>query len=340
MKKVLFICKQNENYGYSTTGKRSGLYNSTRFIADSLGPSAQVAEVHDNNDIDRTVAWLKPDVVIIEALWVVPDKFIVLKKLHPNVKWCVHLHSNSPFLALEGVAMKWIAEYSKLGVTVIVNSDAACHALSVVCSPVLLKNVYSGETSPIKPAEHDHITIGCFGAIRPMKNQLTQALAAIKFARSKNMKLAFYVNSGRSETGGDPVLKNLRELFANTSDAILCESKWLEHDSFMNLLKNCIDLALQVSLSETFNIVTADAVTAGVPVVTSSEVEWVSPSCQAPTDDVDAIVAVMQSVYRSSFEVRNNQRLLAKFSAASAKAWGKFINPPPPSKWDFWNAKT
>lgn len=339
MKKVLFVCKKNENYGYSTTGKRSGLYNSTRFVAQSLivngDINAAVVEVVDNNSIDAVVALHKPDVVIIEALWVVPEKFTVLKKLHPSVKWCVHLHSNAPFLALEGIAVQWVTGYSALGLTIISNSAAAFNALKTIVDPanlVLLPNVYSGEAFPIKMLVPGHITIGCFGAVRPMKNQFTQALAAIRFARGLGLHLTFMINSGRSETGGDPVLKNIRELFKGKSDITLCESPWYEHADFMLVLQQTVDLALQVSLSETFNIVTADAVTSGVPVVTSDEIEWVSKACHAPTDDVDAIVEVMRDVYRSARKVRANQKLLTEFSAASVKAWVAFISPPAPKR--------
>src|SRR5712671_1819959 len=118
-KKVLFVCKKNEGSGgYSVMGKRSGLFNSTRFVAEALvehGVDAKVVEVVDNNCIDREAFAFKPDIVIIEALWVVPSKFAVLRRLHPGVKWFVHLHSNAPFLALEGVAIEWITEYSRLG---------------------------------------------------------------------------------------------------------------------------------------------------------------------------------------------------------------------------------
>lgn len=317
--KTLFICKKNENYGYSTTGKRSGLYNSTRFVADALG--AEVIEVTDNNAIDREVKARKPEAVVIEALWVVPEKFDVLKRLHPGVKWYVHIHSNIPFLAYEGIAVAWLKGYAARGVSIIVNSPQALAALSVFVPAIYLPNVYpvSGFV-PMRKKSGQSLNVGCFGAVRPMKNQLTQAIAAVKFAKARGLHLSFFINSNRSETGGDPVLRNLRALFAG-SDATLVEMPWLEHPEFLALLKAHIDIALQVSLSETFNIVTADAVACGVPVVTSDEISWVGRRCQARTDDVTDIADRMGSVLGSSWTVSRNQQKLKASSEKAVKAW-------------------
>ena len=77
----------------------------------------------DNNCIDRLVTKHKPTHVIIEALWVVPSKFTVLQKLHPNVKWIIRIHSEMPFMAGEGMAMDWIGDYAKFK-----NIIIACNA--------------------------------------------------------------------------------------------------------------------------------------------------------------------------------------------------------------------
>ena len=66
----------------------------------------------DNNCIDRIVTKHRPTHVIIEALWVVPTKFVILCQLHPTVKWIIRFHSDMPFIACEGTAMSWIFKYS------------------------------------------------------------------------------------------------------------------------------------------------------------------------------------------------------------------------------------
>ena len=96
------------------------------------------------------------------------------------------------------------------------------------------------------------LNIGCFGAIRPLKNQLYQAVAAIEFANSINKKLHFHVNIARVENNGDPVLKNLRNLFINNPKHKLVEHSWLTHEDFINLVRK-MDIGLQVSFTETFS---------------------------------------------------------------------------------------
>jgi hypothetical protein len=330
--KILFICKKRNNYGaISTTYRSSGLFNSTRFIAEGLlqsGVSASVVEVDDNNSIDREVTLFRPDIVVIEALWVVPEKFDVLKALHPRVSWFVHLHSQIPFLSMEGIAIQWLVGYAKRRVGVITNALEAYKALGPFLTGTHLHNlpnVYIGEPRRGRLCRNKRfIEVGCFGAIRPLKNQLLQAMAAIRFAKEIHKPLRFHVNSSRVETGGEPVLKNLINLFQN-STAELVHHSWLEPDAFLDLLQDHIDIGMQVSLTETFNVVTADYVTAGVPVVVSEQIPWVSRASMADSGCVDSIVDAMHCARRNRFLVWWNQRLLLRNSASAQSAWHEFV---------------
>lgn len=333
--KVLFICKKNECYGFTAyTRRSSGLFNSTRFIVKGLmnhGTRAAIIEVVDNNSIDKEVTWLKPDVVVIEALWVVPEKFDILKKLHPNVKWLVHLHSGMPFLALEGIAMSWLLEYAKRGIGMIANSPESYEALRCLLptsSLVYLPNVYiSAPRVARKNDSSDTINIGCFGAVRPLKNHLIQAIAAIQFAKENNIhKLRFFINSSRIETGGDPVMRNLVDLFNNTPGVALIRTPWCEPEEFLDILQNHIDIGMQVSLTETFNVVSADYVTAGIPIVVSKEVSWVSCWNKALDNSVSSIVRTMNYVRYNPMLISWNQRLLLNHSKRAQRDWVDFID--------------
>lgn len=333
--RILFICKKNECYGFTTyTRRSSGLFNSTRFIVEGLlkrGVHAKIIEVIDNNCIDREVsASFKPDIVVIEALWVVPEKFEVLKKLHPTVKWFVHLHSHMPFLALEGIAMDWIIRYAENKVGMIANSKESYEALLVILSKkelIYLPNVYMGvpRRAALWGDDTPIIDVGCFGAVRPLKNQLLQALAAIEFARQKNKYLKFHINASRVETGGDPVLKNLVQLFEGTENAQLVQTHWCEPDEFLTLLRTHMDIGMQVSLTETFNVVNADYVTAGVPSVISKEITWGSRLNRAADNSVPSIVRAMHRVWNRRWLVWWNQRLLLRHSKKAQRAWFKFV---------------
>ena len=118
--RVIFILKRREDYNaitHSHIGLSTGLYNSANFMNEMLNSmhiESKLVVVPDNNHIDREVTKHKPTHVIIEALWVVPQKFNILKKLHPKVKWIIRLHSEMPFMAGEGMAMDWIGDYSEI----------------------------------------------------------------------------------------------------------------------------------------------------------------------------------------------------------------------------------
>jgi hypothetical protein len=118
------------------------------FVAQALksaGLYVDQVEVQDNNDIDREVTRFKPDICIVEALWVVPEKFDVLKRLHPKVRWFIHMHSGLPFLALEGIAMEWLKGYSARNIGILANSKDTFDAFQVIAPKDLvsfLPNIY------------------------------------------------------------------------------------------------------------------------------------------------------------------------------------------------------
>ena len=145
-------------------------------------------------------------------------------------------------------------------------------------------------------ADKDVVDVGCFGAIRPMKNQVLQAIAAMRFADRLDKRLVFHINADRLENGGEPVLKSLRAIFAATGHE-LREHPWYDHDAFLALMLS-MDVVCQVSFSETFCIVAADAASEGVPVVCSAEIPWASTLFTAdPTDSRD-IAEKMFAAYR------------------------------------------
>ena len=220
--RVLFILKQRQDYShnipnYTSYTVATGMYNSSKFVSDMLvanGISSDLAIVVDNNSIDKVVTEYKPTHVFIEGLWVVPEKFDVLKNLHPTVDWIIRCHSELPFLAQEGMAIQWIFGYLSKGIKVSCNSPRANREVRLmalaklgdVIDPVkmvpMLPNYYPVPDSlpAAKVRTKGVIDIGCFGAIRPMKNQLIQALASIEFAEKRNLHLRFHMNAGRVES--------------------------------------------------------------------------------------------------------------------------------------------
>jgi len=322
-----------KRHGY---GPSFGLMNSCRFIAEALrlrGVEAKVVEVIDNNCIDREVHNYRPTHVIIEALWVVPEKFPILLRLHPDVKWGVRIHSNTPFLSGEGMAINWLIRYREImdrfeNFYVIANSCRMAEELDLALDidSDYLPNVYidslADQNVPRETMRNVYVDIGCFGAIRPLKNQLEQAMAAIIFANELGQPLRFHINSTRVEQNSDPILRNLRALFECGRNQLVTHP-WLPHYQFLKVVRQ-MDYGLQVSFSETFNIVAADFVHSAVPFVGSSEIEWLSPKSMAsPTNWRDIVDKLRSS--KNSRLIAKNQKSLHKFSALALDIWLAFL---------------
>ena len=353
--RILFICKKRSTYGVSY-----GLLNSCKFLCNALeemGNEAAVVEVIDNNCIDREVYLYNPTHVFIEALWVVPSKFEELIPRYPKVKWFVRLHSNVPFIAHEGMAIDWIVKYFALGVKfpqfkVAPNAELMCNDLEAVYGirTVYAPNIYQ----PFPPEDdgkgkdkdkdkdkdedkdkfgalHDPdrdrhtIDIGCFGAIRPLKNQLIQAMAAVTFANKIKRQLTFHINSTRVEQHGMPILHNIEALFATTRHKLQVH-EWMPWSEFIKVVRG-MDLGLQVSFSETFDIVAADFVFADVPIVGSKEIPWMSHLFQANCTNMDDIVRHLEFAWTGKkFGLHSANRVgLRNRNDDARKAWKRLL---------------
>lgn len=334
--KILFICKtRNDFYGPSF-----GLINSCRFISNALlrhGIESKVVAVIDNSFIDKEVHQYKPTHVFIEALWVVPSKFEELIPLYPKVQWYVRIHSKIPFLANEGMAIDWLKQYDELSkayptLHIAANSIDVVESFDICYNSIVgyFPNIYDPPTydhlsidweKKKENIQHKIVDIGCFGAVRPMKNHLNQALAAIAFGNEMGLKIHFHINSDRCESGGDPVLKNLVYAFKGTKHKLIHHA-WMDHIDFIHLVKQ-MDLGLQVSLSETFNIVAADFVWNNIPIVGSDEIDWLDRKYKANPHDIESIIDKLRFAYKGkSHNIQKvNKEFLEKYNKKAIKIW-------------------
>jgi hypothetical protein len=327
--RILFITCDRVKDTYGIT---SGLFNSASFVVKFLsetGFDAKLVPVVDSNSIDKVVTEYDPHVVIIEALWVPPAKFVELLKIdrHKKRRWIVRIHSKAPFLANEGLATRWIHQYTKIKGTrieIAPNTKELTNQLHSAFPEgkfTYLPNVYyKKDFSPRPYREGKWIDVGCFGAIRPMKNTYQQALAAIEFAESKGKRLRFHVNSSRVEQKGENVLKNLQALFED-SPHDLVEHMWYRHDRFLREASK-MDVGMQVSFSESFNIVTADFVTAQVPIVASDDISWMPPFLKVSPTSHKGMVRKLKWAYRwRSFNVWTQNLFLRIYNAKARLIW-------------------
>lgn len=339
--KILFISKKrNDSYGVSY-----GLVNSAGFIANFFDGISDIecrfVNVVDGNGIDRVVTGYNPTHVVIEALWVTPQKMDQLLDLHRHRHrlWTVRIHSKIPFLANEGIACSWLWGYREvarkhLNLVIAPNTEELAADLDQMFklkdAVAYLPNVYHPTRHPrVDPKvvkEEGTLDVGCFGAIRPLKNTLIQAVAAMKYADRENLRLRFHINGDRIEQRGEPIYHNIHGLFSGQGQHELVCHSWMPHKDFISLVEE-MDLGMQVSYSETFCIVAADFIANDIPFVGSSEIPFIPSGLQADPNSSENICKLIgRSLGWYGFILRSLAKSnLAVWNRKAEAIWEKYI---------------
>lgn len=339
--KVLFILKQR--FYNKSNVKSYGLINSSNHLADHLsfiGNEAHVVTVVDDNCIDAEIHKYKPDVVIIEALWVRPVKLHELIELRKNhhIKWIVRIHSDIGYLSAETMALHYVNHYIHLGkhnLFIAPNSKEFTDFLSgalhynFVYLPNVIKINHCKHEGEKHQGNRQIMHVGCFGALRLLKNQLFQALCAIRAADQLGKILHFHVTIDPKNTdfSTNPVLKNLDELFSQT-DHMLVKHHWRENDNFRELVST-MDIGMQLSYTESFNIVTTDFINCDVPILVSDAIWWMPDALKTSTINYEEVVKKIVWAYKRR-NYGNVKRLmheyLAKYNHEAKQVWHKFFD--------------
>ena len=314
---VLLVEKINHKFKTATNSRKqaSGLSVCLGMIAGSIDGVFKV-EVDTMEHVELAIQRFKPQKIVLQAIWASHEALQTLRRKFPSKQFYIHIHSNIPFLACEGYALERLNEAKDLGVGIIFNDMRASSALGGIYLP----NIYAANFRDIKQSRYSStVDIACCGSLRTMKNQVIQAMAAIKYADCLGKKLRLHMNLVRNE-GGEDVKMNLKSLFRANPSHELISIPWLEHHDFIEYLSG-VDMGLQVSMTESFNIVAADYCAAGIPMVVSEEIEWASPNSKAPCGDVNMIVEKM--IYASD-HTEDNRSNLYSFSERSKRLWREF----------------
>ena len=333
---ILFITKMPSNTDGYSNNKKSGVYISASFLSSGLnllGYTSKVIEAQDSNSIDSLVTEYNPRIVIIEAFWVPPEKFNELLLLHPDIIWVIRNHSALSYMSEEGIIIDWSLKYLRYKNVYLASNhldtyenmkQIARYSFTAHEKIIYLPNYYPIDKIQKKSRptfkNDGEVHIGCFGDNRTLKNQLVQAYASIRYAKEINRKLYFHINVTDESNS---IVKSIKSLFDNIPNADLVEHTWLSHDDFY-VLCGQMDIGLQMSFTETFNIVVADLVANNVPVVTSDEISWISTGYKTNPIDVSKIVKTMKNVTginRILPVIGNNQNNLIDLSRENLQEW-------------------
>ena len=274
---------------------------------------------------------------IIEALWLSTNDVWDLCSEFPNVHFIIRAHSQIGFLQVEAGAVKQlreqlVAQEAIPNLTMSANnirmSNFLSRAYNVEC--LFLPNLYDFQRMhPKRDESHKHraLRIGSFGAIRILKNHSTAAAAALLAARELNSDLEFYMSVNREEQGKG-VLDAIRNMFSGLKWARLVESQWEPWPDFHRTVAH-MDACIQVSMSETFNLVSADATAEGVPSVVSDCIEWAPKSWFADIDDAEDIARKLVYILKSNTAAADGQEALRVFNQNAVTTWLRYLGRNP-----------
>lgn len=332
--KILFLCKKRPS---SYSGGFYGLSTSAKLVTNAIESDTIKCSIDfpvDGNDVDRCIYSAKPNLVIIEALFITPDKMAELAKLYPKIKFIIRVHSVYVFLSGEGCAFDWIYEYRKIpNVEVSFNHlEFSKDMEKLNCPNQYLPNIYFQDYKierKYNKYSNDIINIGNFGHLRVLKNNIHQAIAAIRFADSIGKKLRFHINAHTDDGTVNNVLKNLKALFENSKHELI-EHDWMNHTNFCKLVST-MDMGMCISLSESFCITAADMVYLNIPIVTSKEVKFISKLFQTGNDTNQILRTMYLAYYGDRFNLQSlNRKLLDKHNNEALEIWKNYVSKSQP----------
>jgi hypothetical protein len=303
------------------------------------GIRCDVVPVSGFDDVASKLEELKPTHALFQALWLDANQMSELTSDYPSVHFVVRCHSQIGFLQVEPMAIKNLRDLlflQELVLNLSVSSNTTrlqSFLQDTYKSKVLyLPNLYDLERVKRKrdtTFDHRTLRIGSFGAHRLLKNHTTAAAAAMMIAQRHGSDLEFYVNSGRDEdVKKNSILLSLRNMLARVPWAKLVEVPWEEWSQFRQTIAY-MDLNMQVSFTETFNIVTADAVAEGVASVVSDAIEWAPRSWMADVDDAEHIARVGAGLLWDIQSAGEGLTALEKYCKDGVATWLHYLDSNP-----------
>jgi hypothetical protein len=327
---VLFLHKNFAAYkGVCHIGLGVAALN-TSLTLNEHGFDTRVVAITRYQDIDTMVQEYKPTHIIISAPWVPPHYFTYVVTKHPSVHFVSVCHSNVGFLFADTNGVKNLRAYFDIqkyeNFHIAGNSKKfqtwVQKAYSVPC--LYLPNLYHLSSYSEKKKSHEHVLkIGCFGATRPLKNLMTAAGVALEISTRLNRPVEFWISSGRTETGAWGVRQAVSALLDDTTVSIK-ENPWQPWTEFRKTVGE-MDLLLQLSYTESFNMVTADGIAEGVPSVVSEAIDWVPKNWIANSDDCDEIASVAIKLLKKYQTIKKGRKMLKKYVDNGVKEWKKFL---------------
>lgn len=306
----------------------------TAKVLQHHGIKTVVWPIINAEDLRRRLTASPADNVIVSAPWIPSSELQALGNDFPNTQFSINCHSNVGFLQADRNGVKLVREMMELeagscNIHLAGNSRRFCEwirfAFSSPCA--YLPNLYYLHNEPLphpRPFNGGTLKIGIFGATRPLKNMMSGAGAALEIARALRSPLELWVSAGRTEGGGEVVLGAVKEMLTGLPGVSLILNGWQTWPSFRRTVGS-MDLLLQPSYTESFNMVTADGVAEGVPSVVSSAIDWAPEDWKADVDDTLDIARVGRRLLYDPCAPADGRRALIHYVADGVLSYKRFL---------------
>lgn len=272
--------------------------------------------------------------VMIMAQWIPTKDLALLVRRFPRIKFAQKCHSNVGFLQAEPPAIDLIRQAIDLETGVsnfhfASNNKRLSKALRHMYGrPITyLPNLYylHGAEPIHRPLWNGGLLrIGAFGSLRVYKNFSTAIAAAVQLTQDLKCHSEIWINSGRSDGGGNAVYRTAVAWTQGLPNVILKELHWASWPEFKRMVGS-MNILMQPSYTETFNNVTADGITEGTPSVVGESIEWVPESWKAEPDDSSAVSGVARSLLFDPYAVREGYEALKEYVAQGLPHWQAFL---------------
>ncbi len=268
--------------------------------------------------------------VVISAPWIPSRELQAMVAQFPDIQFAVNCHSNVGFLQADSNGVRLVREAMEIeratpNFHLAGNSQRFSgwvrRAYAAPCA--YLPNMYYLDqyTDTHRPQfTGGTLRIGAFGATRPLKNFMSACGAALDISQQMKTDTEFWLSAGRTEGGGDTILRAAREMVRGLPNIKLVENGWQSWTQFRTTVAH-MHLLLQPSYSESFNMVTADGIASGVPSVVSDAIDWAPQNWMARTDDVLHISRTGRYLLNDSQAPSDGLEALTKHNRSALEAW-------------------
>lgn len=334
--KVLFLFKNprvdNPDAHHEGLGVTACL--SARFLRGA-GVCAESLPVPNGEYIWEQLSgpWSDATHVVLEAPFIDAPFLGRMFRAFPGKRFSLVYHSNLGFLAQDGFAGASMPLYATLArnftnFTLGGNSAELADAMERGAGVPFawLPNLYQLPALVGRESWNElRLEVGLFGAARVLKNWLTAGAASMIIAGELGVQVRLHVNTERNE-GAAATRRNLAALVTMNPRVSIVEVPWMRHDVFVDYLRG-IDLCLQPSFTETFNMVTADGIAAGAPSVVSSAISWAPREWNAQPDSACDVARVGCAMVREGLaaHVCLGRAALEAHNRSALEAWKSWL---------------